>query len=41
MAVSRTWVVGEEAEAPGSPLKPFRLDLGPRTYSNVGQRAVD
>ncbi|WP_423143008.1 hypothetical protein ACOYW6_06580 [Parablastomonas sp. CN1-191] len=41
MAVSRTWVVGEEPEAPGAPLKPFRLDLGPRTYSRLGQRAVN
>lgn len=41
MAVSRTWVVGEEPEAPGAPLKPFRLDLGPRTYSRIGQRPVD
>lgn len=38
---AQTYVVGELPEAPGAALKPFRLDLGPRTYSNVGQRAVN
>lgn len=37
---AQTWVVGELPEDPGAALKPFRLDLGPRTYSRVGQRAV-
>lgn len=37
----QTYVVGELPEAPGAALKPFRLDLGPRTYSRVGQRAVN
>lgn len=37
---AHTWVVGELPEDPGAALKPFRLDLGPRTYSRVGQRAV-
>lgn len=37
----QTWVVGELPEAEGAALKPFRLDLGPRTYSRVGQRAVN
>lgn len=36
----QTYVVGELPEAPGAALRPFRLDLGPRTYSRVGQRAV-
>ncbi|HOB12863.1 MAG TPA: hypothetical protein PK680_04955 [Novosphingobium sp.] len=36
-----TYVVGELAEAPGSSLRPFRLDLGPRVYSRLGQRAVN
>jgi hypothetical protein len=38
---AQTYVVGELPEAPGAALKPFRLDLGPRTYSKVGQRAVN
>lgn len=37
---AQTWVVGELPETAGAALKPFRLDLGPRTYSRVGQRAV-
>jgi hypothetical protein len=41
IAVTRTYVVGEEAEAAGGQLKPFRLDLGPRVYSRLGQRAVN
>ena len=36
----QTWVVGETGDAPGAGLRPFRLDLGPRTYSRIGQRAV-
>lgn len=38
---AQTWVVGELPEDAASALKPFRLDLGPRTYSRVGQRAVN
>lgn len=38
---AQTFVVGELPEAEGGALKPFRLDLGPRTYSQVGQRAVN
>ena len=37
---AQTWVVGELPETAGAALKPFRLDLGPRTYSHVGQRAI-
>jgi hypothetical protein len=37
----QTFVVGELPEAEGAALKPFRLDLGPRTYSQVGQRPVN
>ena len=37
----RTYVVGELPEQDGAALRPFRLDLGPRTYSRVGQRAVN
>jgi len=38
---ARTYVVGETGDAPGAGLRPFRLDLGPRTYSRIGQRAVN
>ena len=37
----QTYVVGEMPDDPAAALKPFRLDLGPRTYSRVGQRAVN
>lgn len=37
---AQTFVVGEQPETPGAALRPFRLDLGPRTYSRIGQRAV-
>ena len=37
----RTFVVGEIGEDPAAGLRPFRLDLGPRTYSRIGQRAVN
>lgn len=37
----QTFVIGEAPETPGAALKPFRLDLGPRTYSKIGQRALD
>ncbi|PKB19599.1 hypothetical protein B0I00_1836 [Novosphingobium kunmingense] len=37
---AQTFVVGELPEQPGAALRPFRLDLGPRTYSRIGQRAV-
>jgi hypothetical protein len=40
LAASRTFVVGQSAEKPGAALKPFRLDLGPRLYSRLGQREV-
>ena len=36
----QTFVVGELGVADGAGLRPFRLDLGPRTYSRVSQRAV-
>lgn len=39
-AVSRTFVVGEDQDRPGAALKPFRLDLGPRLYSQIGQREL-
>ena len=37
----QTYVVGETGDAPGAGLRPFRLDLGPRTYSRIGQSAVN
>lgn len=37
---AQTFVVGELPEQDGAALRPFRLDLGPRTYSKIGQRAV-
>ena len=38
---AQTYVVGETGEEPGAALRPFRLDLGPRTYSRISQRAVN
>ena len=40
LVLVQTYVVGETGEIPGAGLRPFRLDLGPRTYSRIGQRAV-
>ena len=40
LAVNRTFVVGESPDRPDAALKPFRLDLGPRLYSRLGQREV-
>ena len=37
----QTYVVGETGDDPSAGLRPFRLDLGPRTYSRIGQRAVN
>lgn len=34
------FVIGIEESASGERLQPFRLDLGPRIYSRVGQRAL-
>ena len=36
----QTYVIGDLPEQDGAALRPFRLDLGPRTYSRIGQRAV-
>jgi hypothetical protein len=38
--VARTFVVGDVPDGPQALLRPFRLDLGPRTYSRVSQREV-
>lgn len=40
LVADRTFVVGEDQERPGAPLRPFRLDLGPRLYSRIGQREL-
>jgi hypothetical protein len=40
LIVTRTFVVGDAPEDPAAGLRPFRLDLGPRTYSRIGQRAL-
>lgn len=37
----QTFVVGELPDDPAAALRPFRLDLGPRTYSRLGQRSVN
>lgn len=36
----QTFVVGEMPDDPAAALRPFRLDLGPRTFTRVGQRMV-
>ena len=41
LVVAQTFVVGEEPQASGGGLRPFRLDLGPRTYSRLSQRLVN
>jgi hypothetical protein len=40
LILAQTFVVGELPEKPDGALRPFRLDLGPRTYSRLGQRSV-
>ena len=40
VVIARTFVVGDVPEGPQTTLRPFRLDLGPRTYSRVSQREV-
>lgn len=40
LRLARTFVVGETPEKAGAALRPFRLDLGPRVYSHIGQREV-
>lgn len=40
LVMAQTFVIGELPEQAGGALRPFRLDLGPRTYSKLGQRAV-
>lgn len=40
LVIAQTFVIGELPEQPGGALRPFRLDLGPRTFGKLGQRAV-
>jgi hypothetical protein len=35
---SKSWLVGREAATPSAKMGPFRLDLGPRIYRQVGRR---
>ncbi len=37
--VTRTFLVAQPPERPGAGLQPFRLDLGPRIYPKLAQRA--
>jgi len=37
--VTRTFLVAQPAERAGGGLQPFRLDLGPRVYPDLAQRA--
>ncbi len=41
LVLAQTFVIGELPEAPNAALRPFRLDLGPRTFTRLGQRLVD
>ncbi len=41
LVLAQTFVVGELPDQPGAALRPFRLDLGPRTFGKLGQRAVN
>lgn len=40
LVIARTFVVGELPDQPGAALRPLRMDLGPRTFGKLGQRAV-
>ena len=37
--VTRTFLVAQPPERVGAGLQPFRLELGPRVYPNLAQRA--
>jgi hypothetical protein len=38
---SNSYVIGTEAQTPTAKMGPFRLDLGPRIYRQVGGRSID
>ncbi|MFN9377514.1 MAG: hypothetical protein ACK564_10910 [Novosphingobium sp.] len=40
LILAQTFVIGELPDQPGGALRPLRLDLGPRTFGKLGQRAV-
>lgn len=40
VSLRRAFLVGQSRSAAADKLQPFRLDLGPRLYSEVGQRAL-
>ena len=40
LVANSAFVIGEDQDRPGAALKPFRLDLGPRLYSRIGQREL-
>ena len=39
-AVTQSFVIGEESSPPGPRVGPLRLDLGPRRFTEVGQRPL-
>lgn len=39
-AVTQSFVLGEESSPPGPRVGPLRLDLGPRRFTDVGQRPL-
>ena len=40
VAMHRTFLIGQSRSAAADKLQPFRLDLGPRLYSELGQRGL-
>jgi hypothetical protein len=40
VATRTAWLVGQQPDQPSARLAPFRLDLGPRIYAQVGQRPI-
>jgi hypothetical protein len=40
VSTAKAFVIGETAENATAALRPFRLDLGPRIYSQIGQREL-
>lgn len=40
IAARTAWLVGQQGEQTAARLAPFRLDLGPRVYAQIGQRQI-
>ena len=40
VSMRRAFLVGQSRSAQADKLQPFRLDLGPRLYSELGQRGL-